>query len=127
MWLLEASGWRQGVPELGDTYVPRVNVLDVQAPEGGAGEQVLEVPLSVTGTLTGTTIIEVQLVDELTGEAPPPSQVVLEAGDDAGVIPISYVGDTAPGGGPPLDRQHLGAERRGRGPAAGQGASADDD
>jgi hypothetical protein len=97
VWLLEASGWRQGLPDLGDTYVPRVNVLDVQAPEGGVGEQVLEVPLTVTGTLTGTTIIEVQLVDELAGEAPPPSRVVLEAGDDAGVIPISYVGDTVAG------------------------------
>lgn len=97
VWLLEVSGWRQGVPDLGDTYVPRVDVLDVQAPEGGAGEQVLEVPLSVTGTLTGTTILEVQLVDELTGEAPPPSRVVLEAGDVAGAIPISYVGDTVAG------------------------------
>jgi len=97
VWLLEASGWREGSPELGDTYVPRVNVLDVQAPEGGEGERVLDVPLTVTGVLTGTTVIEVQLVDELTGEAPTPMRVVLEAGDDGGVIPISYVGDTTPG------------------------------
>jgi hypothetical protein len=85
------------VPELGDDYVPRVNVLDVQAAEGGAGEQVLEVPLAVTGTLTATTVIEVQLVDELTGEAPPPSRVVLAPGDDAGVIPIGYTGDAVAG------------------------------
>lgn len=97
VWLLEASGWRQGVPELGDTYVPRVNVLDVQAPEGGAGEWVLDVPLTVTGVLTGPTVIEVQLVDELTSEAPPPMRVVLQAGDDGAVVPISYVGDTTPG------------------------------
>lgn len=99
VWLLEASGWRQGVPDLGDDYVARVNVQDAEQAEGGPGARVLEVPLTVTGELTTTTRIEVQLVDELTGEAPPPTTVVLEAGQTSGVIPIEYVGDGSPGEG----------------------------
>ncbi len=93
VWLLDASGWRRGVPDLGDTYVPRVNVHDAQAPEGGAGEHIIEVPVSVRGTLTTQAVINVQVVDANASTIPPPTKVVLQPGQEATAIPISYAGD----------------------------------
>ena len=94
VWLLDVSGWRPGVPALGDTYVPRVGARDVEQPEGGAGAHVLEVPLQVTGVLEEPAVVGVQVIDEAASEALPPVRVRIEAGQHSGVVEIPYTGDT---------------------------------
>jgi hypothetical protein len=49
-WLLDAWGWRAGLPAAATTALPRLDLGEIKAAEDDAGVQAYRIPVTVTGT-----------------------------------------------------------------------------
>jgi hypothetical protein len=102
VWLLDASGWREGVGPVSDDYVPRESVADVIVPEGSGGARTVKVPIQVVGTLRTTARLSVQVVDFAADRLPDPVTLVLQPGQQTANLPITYRANAVAG----PDRQY---------------------
>ncbi|QUQ68042.1 alpha/beta hydrolase family protein [Kutzneria sp. CA-103260] len=48
-WLLDAHGWRSGLPDLDPAHLTRVDVGQMSVPEGDSGSKNVQFPVTVTG------------------------------------------------------------------------------
>lgn len=97
VWLLDASGWRAGVRPVRDDYVARVSVADVVVREGSGGARTVEVPIKVVGVTSTTARLRAQVVDFTADRLPDPVTLVLQPGQQAASLPITYQADTVAG------------------------------
>jgi hypothetical protein len=97
VWVLDLAGRRPGLPAVPDRIAPRVDLGSVSVAEGdGPSPGVLNIPVTVHGTLTSPARLSVQVVDFNAdrGELPPPYVLTLAPGQRHAVIPISFERDS---------------------------------
>jgi hypothetical protein len=112
IWLVDAWGWRPGMPAPQPVSLPRVDLGELTVPEGNSGTVTYQVPAKVSGSGNGQ--VRVFVVDPVTKVATA-SVVAVPAGGTTISIPIQVTGNTQPGDG----RSYLVAVKAVRGASAG--------
>ena len=82
-WLIDAWGWRPGLPAPRPAPLPRVDVGDLTVDEGESGERTVQVPVTVAGRGTGR--IRMFLDDWSTGGS---RSWVAEVGPGQSTVPV---------------------------------------
>ncbi|MGN9911236.1 alpha/beta hydrolase family protein [Phytohabitans sp. LJ34] len=96
VWLIDAWGWRPGLPAPQAASLPRVDLGELTVQEGDSGTVTHQVPARVTGSGNGQ--VRVFVVDPVTGTATA-SVVPVPPGSTSIAIPIQVTGNTQPGDG----------------------------
>ncbi|GAA4732293.1 hypothetical protein Prum_096870 [Phytohabitans rumicis] len=94
IWLIDAWGWRPGLPAPQPLSLPRVDLGELTVAEGNSGTTTYQVPARVTGSGNGQ--VRVFVVDPLTGVASA-SVVSVPPGSTTIAIPIQVTGNTQAG------------------------------
>lgn len=89
-WLVDAYGWKTGLPDPRPAALPRVDVGAMTVEEGDSGTRTFEIPVSVTGRGTGT--IRLFIADE--NGAFTSRLVTVGPGQPAIEIPYEVTGNT---------------------------------
>jgi hypothetical protein len=90
-WLIDASGWRTGLPDPRPVALPRVDLGTLTVDEGDSGTRTYEVPASVSGNGAGT--VRLFLSDE-TGVMLTSRLVTVHSGQHALEVPVDVTGNT---------------------------------
>jgi hypothetical protein len=96
LWLIDAWGWRSGIPAPQPVSLPRVDVGERTVQEGNSGSVTYQVPAQVSGSGNGQ--VRVFVVDPVTGLATN-SLVTIAPGNTTIPISIPVAGNTQPGDG----------------------------
>jgi hypothetical protein len=89
-WLIDAYGWKTGLPDPRPPALARVDVGALTVEEGDSGTQTFEVPITVSGSGTGT--VRLFVADD-TG-AVTTRLVTVQPGQSAIKVPYEVVGNT---------------------------------
>ncbi len=98
IWLVDAWGWRAGMPAPQPVSLPRVDLGELTVQEGDSGTATYQVPAKVTGSSSGNSQVRVFVVDPVTNIATA-SVVAVPPGSTTISIPIQVAGNTQPGDG----------------------------
>jgi hypothetical protein len=96
-WLIDAWGWRSGLPSPQPVALRRIDVGELSVPEGNSGTTTYQVPARVTGSTAGGQV-RVFVVDPVTGLATA-SVVTVPSGATTISIPIQVTGNVQAGDG----------------------------
>ncbi|MEJ3749213.1 hypothetical protein WEI85_38865 [Actinomycetes bacterium KLBMP 9797] len=96
LWLIDAWGWRAGLPAPQPVSLPRVDLGELTVQEGNSGTVTYQVPAKVTGSGNGQ--VRVFVVDPVTKLATA-SVVTVAPGNTTISIPIPVTGNTQAGDG----------------------------
>ncbi|MGN9908931.1 alpha/beta hydrolase family protein [Phytohabitans sp. LJ34] len=96
VWLLDAWGWRPGLPAPQPVGLPRADLGELTVPEGDSGTVTHHVPAQISGSGNGR--VRVFVVDPATGGVTA-TVVTVPPGSTTIPIPIQVTGDTQPGDG----------------------------
>jgi hypothetical protein len=97
-WLIDAWGWRSGLPSPQPVSLRRIDLGELSVPEGNSGTTTYQVPARVTGSNTTVGQVRVFVVDPVTGNATA-SVVTVPAGATTISIPIQVTGNVQAGDG----------------------------
>jgi hypothetical protein len=98
-WLVDAWGWRSGIPSPQPVSLPRVDLGELTVQEGNSGTVTYQVPARVTRTSsTGSGQVRVFVVNPATGAATA-TVVSVPSGSTSISVPIQVTGNTTPGDG----------------------------
>ena len=89
-WLIDAYGWRTGLPDPRPVALPRIDVGIMTVEEGDAGTREYQVPVSVSGDSARTVRL---FVDQENGELAP-TLVTVQPGQHTIRIPFEVTGNT---------------------------------
>jgi hypothetical protein len=96
IWLIDAWGWRPGLPAPQAVSLPRVDLGELTVQEGDSGTVTYQVPARVTGSGNGQ--VRVYVVDPVTSTAT--ARVVsVPPGSTTIAVPVAVTGNTQPGDG----------------------------
>ncbi|WP_433306610.1 hypothetical protein ACQP2F_21270 [Actinoplanes sp. CA-030573] len=90
-WLLDAWGWNPGTPDPREASLPRIDIGEIQAPEGDAGSRTYQVPVKITGR--GGGVVRLFLVDG-TSYAVRTWLATVRPGARSIPVPVEVKGDT---------------------------------
>ncbi len=93
-WLIDAYGWRPGLPDPRPVALPRVDVGAMTVDEGDSGTMSYEVPVSVTGGDNGTGAGTVRLFIGGADGRFTPRLVTVQPGHQTIEIPFDVTGNT---------------------------------
>jgi hypothetical protein len=96
IWLIDAWGWRPGLPAPQAAALPRVDLGELTVQEGDSGTVTYQVPARVSGSGNGQ--VRVFVVDPVTNIATA-SVVAVPPGSTTIAIPIQVTGNTQAGDG----------------------------